>query len=124
MLIGEYSMMPFRDANHIMYTNRQRVINAEQSLFHLASHNLPRELQQLLRSNNPGYQPAYPVAQQSGIQLQQPLVNAQSETVTGLRPFVPNPPSPSHAGEKRKRDEDDDGESDNESLVFPEDDDY
>lgn len=117
-------MMPFRNANHIMYTNRQRVINAEQSLFHLASHNLPRELQQLLRSNNPGYQPAYPVAQQSGTQVQQPLVNGQSETVTGLRSFVPNPPSPAHAGEKRKRDEDDDGESDNESLVFPEDDDY
>ncbi|PNP40215.1 hypothetical protein TGAMA5MH_07870 [Trichoderma gamsii] len=116
------SMVEERDLVALMH--RQRVINAEQSLFHLASHNLPRELQQLLRSNNPGYQPAYPVAQQSGIQLQQPLVNAQSETVTGLRPFVPNPPSPSHAGEKRKRDEDDDGESDNESLVFPEDDDY
>ncbi|KAL7894908.1 hypothetical protein HDV63DRAFT_406883 [Trichoderma sp. SZMC 28014] len=121
--------MPFRNANHIMYTDRQRVINAEQSLFHLADHNLPRELQQQLRSNNPGYQPAYPVAQQSFIQVQQPvvngpLVNGQSETVTGLGPFVPNPPSPAHAGEKRKRDEDDDGESDNESLVFPEDSDY
>lgn len=124
MLIGEYSMMPFHDANNIMYTNRQRVVNAEQSLFHLASHNLPRELQQLLRSNNPGYQPAYPVAQQSGTHAQQPLANAQPDTINGLHSFVPNPPSPSHTGSKRKRDEDDDGESDAESLVFPEDDDY
>jgi hypothetical protein len=112
-----------------MYTNRQRVINAQQSLFHLASHNLPRELQQLLRSNNPGYQPAYPVAQQSATNVQQPL-NAQLETATGLRRTAPAPASPSHAGSKRKRDaedeedEDDEDESDDESLVFPEDDDY
>lgn len=108
---------------------RQRVINAEQSLFHLASHNLPRELQQLLRSNNPGYQPAYPVAQQSSTPVQQsPVqqspVNAQSDTITGLGSVVPDPPSPSHTGSKRKRDEDDDGVSDDGSLVFPEDDDY
>ncbi|KAL9488276.1 hypothetical protein ACSS6W_000553 [Trichoderma asperelloides] len=116
------SVVEERDLIALMH--RQRVVNAEQSLFHLASHNLPRELQQLLRSNNPGYQPAYPVAQQSGTHAQQPLANAQPDTINGLHSFVPNPPSPSHTGSKRKRDEDDDGESDAESLVFPEDDDY
>jgi hypothetical protein len=97
----------FHDANNILYTNRQRVVNAEVSLFHLASHNLPRELQQLLRSSNP--------------LGQQPAANNLRR-----RPYVPTPDAPQPTGSKRKRDEGDDGEdesSDDDELVFPEDED-
>ncbi|PTB70452.1 hypothetical protein BBK36DRAFT_1164981 [Trichoderma citrinoviride] len=102
----------------ITLMNRQRLLNQEVSLFHLANRHLPRELQQMLRCAVPAARPNG----HAGHAVYSTQTHTHTTYSTTHTAYVPR----QGGGSKRKRDqehehddeEEDDGE---EEMVYPED---